>query len=159
MALKQEAIYPLPAFHFAVFFDGLLPGGAADVRFQEVSGLSAELTTEEFTEGGQNGFTYKIPVRTKFPNLVLKRALTAAPSKLTKWAEDTIYNFEIEPSNVHVVLLNDLHIPVAAWMFHNAYPVKLAVSDFNAMNNGAVIETLELAYQYSKKISLSSILK
>jgi phage tail-like protein len=154
---KDIINYPLPGFHFSVSFGKLLPPGSADLRFQEVSGLSAELVTEEFAVGGENGFVYKIPLRTKFPNLVLKRALTPASSKLTKWAEDAIYHFDIKPAQVQVILLNDMHLPVSAWVFKNAYPVKMAVSDFNAMTNGIVIESFELAYQNSYKVSLSSI--
>jgi phage tail-like protein len=157
MASKASLIYPLPAFHFSVSFLELFQGGAAaDLRFLEVSGLSAELVTEDLAVGGENGFVYKMPVRTKFPNLVLKRGLSEAPSKLTKWAESTIYDFDIKPVTVLVTLLNDLHLPVSAWSFKNAYPVKMTISDLNAQNNAIVIETIELAYQFSKKMSLGS---
>jgi phage tail-like protein len=155
--VKEALLYPVPGFHFSVSFEKLLPAAAVDLRFQEVSGLSAELVTEELAVGGENGFVYKMPVRTRFPNLVLKRGLTLAPSKLTKWAEDAIYYFDIKPINVQVVLLNDRHLPVAAWAFKNAFPVKIAVSDFNAQNNSIVIESFELAYQNSCKIGLSNI--
>jgi phage tail-like protein len=159
MASKASLLYPLPGFHFSVSFIELFQGGAAaDLRFLEVSGLSAELITEELAAGGENGFVYKIPVRTKFPNLVLKRGLSQAPSKLTKWAEDAIYNFEIRPITVLVTLLNDMHLPVSAWSFKNAYPVKIAVSDFNAQSNSIAIESIELVYQFSYKMSLSSLL-
>jgi phage tail-like protein len=157
--LKESLLYPVPGFHFSVAFVELFQGGAAaDLRFQEVSGLSAELVTEDLAVGGENGFVYKMPVRTKFPNLVLKRGLSQVPSKLTKWAEDAIYNFEIRPTTVLVTLLNDMHLPVSAWSFKNAYPVKMAVSDLNAQSNSIVIETIELAYQFSYKVSLSSLI-
>ena len=42
-------------------------------RFQDVSGLSFEIETETFVEGGENRFEYKLPKRIKYPNLVLKR--------------------------------------------------------------------------------------
>lgn len=154
---SETLLYPLPAFHFSVSFERLMPAAIPDLRFQEVSGLAAELTTEEMAEGGENGFVYKIPVRTKFPNLTLKRGLSLAPSGLTKWAEDAIYHFDIKPSNVQVLLLNEKHLPVCAWVFKSAYPVKISVSDFNAQNNAIVIESFELAYQSSYKISPSSI--
>ncbi|HOV10200.1 MAG TPA: phage tail protein [Bacteroidales bacterium] len=145
--------YPLVGFHFKVTF---LELGAAEIdsRFHEVSGLSAELTVEELAEGGENRFTYKLPVKAKFPNLVLKRALSPLPSVLVKWAEDAIYNLEFWPCTVLVSLLNDMHLPVKNWIFYSAYPVKIQASDLKAQDNSVMVETLELAYKYSKQINI-----
>jgi phage tail-like protein len=55
--------------------------------------------------------------------------------------------FEFSPSNVLVTLLDNTRIPIASWLFMNAYPVKWRVSDLDAMQNSVVIETMELAYQ------------
>src|SRR5262245_33531103 len=52
--------------------------------FTEVSGLSVQLDVEEVTEGGQNGYTHRLPGRLKWPNLVLKRGLTQ-PDALFAW--------------------------------------------------------------------------
>ncbi|MFN8356907.1 MAG: phage tail protein [Spirosomataceae bacterium] len=151
-------LYPIPGFHFAVYFDKLFPAGLLDTRFQEVVGLSAELTLEEINEGGENRFVHKLPGRTKFPNLTLKRAMQVY-SKLSNWATDSIYNLNIQRSNVQVILLNELHIPLAMWNFHNAYAVKIQISDFKAQESAPVIETLELAYQWSEKVGLDSVVK
>ena len=40
-----------------------------------MSGLSVEYDVEEFKEGGENRFTHKLPVRTKYADLVLKRGM------------------------------------------------------------------------------------
>ncbi|NQY01119.1 MAG: phage tail protein, partial [Flavobacteriaceae bacterium] len=61
-------------FHFKVEFTGI-ETTQNDHQFQSVSGLSIDLETEEIAERGENRFKHKIPVRTKFPNLVLKRGL------------------------------------------------------------------------------------
>ena len=68
--------YPPGGFHFKVEFLGI-SGTSTDTeqRFQEVSGLSFEIETEELVEGGENRFAYKLPKRAKYPNLVLKRGL------------------------------------------------------------------------------------
>ena len=51
--------YPPVGFHFRVEFD--LPGaGDSDMRFREVSGLSAELEEETYNEGGEQ---YEVHVR------------------------------------------------------------------------------------------------
>ena len=70
---------PPCGFYFRVEFVGI--DGMEDdkeQRFQEVSGLSFEVETEELKEGGENRFVYKLPKRTKYPNLVLKRGLLRA---------------------------------------------------------------------------------
>ena len=84
----------VPAFHFKVTFEGI---GASDIdtRFSEVSGLSATLNTKELTEAGQNTITYRLPERSVFSNLVLKRGLPSDNSSvLSEWVKDAIYNFD-----------------------------------------------------------------
>ena len=69
-----QSKYNFPVgFHFKVEFTGI-ETTQNDHQFQSVSGLSIDLETEEIAEGGENRFKHKIPVRTKFPNLVLKGA-------------------------------------------------------------------------------------
>ena len=61
--------YPPWGFYYKVEFE--LSSEPNDARFQSVSGLSVEYDTEEYKEGGENRFTHKLPVRTKFSDLVL----------------------------------------------------------------------------------------
>ena len=145
--------YPPVGFHFRVEF-GFLPSGTNDARFQEVSGFSAELGTEEITEGGENRFSYRLPNRAKYGNLVLKRGLFT-DSQLIDWCKDAIESFKFTPTTVNVTLLNENHDPVAdTFSFVNAWPVKWSVSDFKSQDNSLVIETLELAYTYFSRIKL-----
>ena len=65
--------YPPVGFHFKVEFVNL--GNNNDTRFQSVSGLNVEFETETFKEGGENRFEHKLPVRTKYPDLSLKRGI------------------------------------------------------------------------------------
>lgn len=43
--------YPLVAFHFKVTFSDV--GGGTDTSFQEVTGISSEIETESYVEGGK----------------------------------------------------------------------------------------------------------
>ena len=153
--MTETIQYPLPAFHFSVTFSGL-PGmlPAIDSQFAEVSGLLAELAVEELEEGGENRFVHKLPGRARHPNLVLKRGLFPIASTLSDWAWRAINNLDIQPCNVLVTLLNELHTPVKSWNFSNVYPVKLLVSEFNANNNSLVIETMELAYDHFRELTI-----
>ncbi|MBT3385301.1 MAG: phage tail protein [Prolixibacteraceae bacterium] len=137
--------YAPVGFHFKVEFTGI--GSDADVFFQSVTGLSVDIDTEEIAEGGENRFKHKLPVRTKYPNLVLKRGLLVN-SDVIKWCNDAIQNGIFNPVDIIVKLLNEKHEPLMTWNVVHAYPVKWAVSDFNAEESKIVIETIELVYNY-----------
>lgn len=140
--------YPPVGFHFKVEVLNLEPpANDNDVRFTEVSGLSVEKVTEEVVEGGENRFIQKYPARTKYPELLLKRGLLLN-SSVFKWLQKCLDEYEIEPKNMDIKLLNEEHQPLLTWHVVNAYPTKWAVSDLNASNNAVVIESLQFFYQY-----------
>ncbi|GGG23482.1 phage tail protein [Dokdonia pacifica] len=138
--------YPPIGFHFKVEFSGI-SNKENDHQFQSVSGLSVDLETEEIAEGGENRFKHKIPVRTKYPNLVLKRGLLI-DSGVIEWCRDALEKYVIKPVDITVSLLDEKHEPLQSWKIAHAYPVKWNVGDFNAEENKIVIETLELSYNY-----------
>jgi phage tail-like protein len=137
--------YPPVGFHFRVEFLNI--GNDNDVRFQSVSGLSVEYDAEAFKEGGENRFEHKLPVRTKYPDLSLKRGMLT-DSKVISWCVDALQNRVFQPAQVNVTLLNENHEPLKTWKVFNAWPRKWQVSDLNAQENSVVIETLELSYSY-----------
>ena len=55
-------------FHFKVEFG--TGSEDQDTRFQEVTGLGGEITTEEYREGGENRFVHRLPTGAKYGNLV-----------------------------------------------------------------------------------------
>ena len=135
--------YPPLGFHFRVEFGNI----EGEFQFQSVGGLSVELETEQIAEGGENRFKHKLPVRTKYPNLVLKRGVLVN-SELIKWCRKAVEDYDITPVNVTISLLNEEHEPLLTWNVVHAYPVKWAVADFNAEESKIVIETIELAYNH-----------
>ena len=135
--------YPPLGFHFKVEFTGF----SGEFEFQSVSGLTVSIDTEEIAEGGENRFKHKIPVRTKYPNLVLKRGLLVN-SEIISWCRSAMEDFDFLPVDIVVKLLNEKHEPLLSWNVVHAYPVKWSISDFNAEENKLVIETLELNYNY-----------
>jgi phage tail-like protein len=138
--------YPPVGFHFRVEVLGL-PPNAFDVRFTEVSGLSVEMDSEEVPEGGQNRFVQKYPLRSKYPELILKRGLLSN-SEVWQWVSRCIDDYIIEPKSVDISLLNESHEPLMTWHVVGAYPTRWAVSDLNASNNAVAVESLQLFYQY-----------
>ncbi|WP_375582475.1 phage tail protein [Cyclobacterium xiamenense] len=140
--------YPPVGFHFSVGFSGL-EGEEIDTQFQSVSGLTVDMETEEFAEGGENRFKHTFPVRTKYPNLVLKRGM-AMNSELIQWCRDAMESFTFSPKDLTVRLLNESHEPLRTWNVVHAFPVKWVIGDFHAEESKLVIETLEFSYQYFK---------
>jgi phage tail-like protein len=137
--------YPPVTFHFKVVVLGI-PANENDMRFSEASGLTVEIPTEEVAEGGENRYIQKYPLRPKYSELVLKRGLLVN-SSICDWIMLCIDNFNILPKNIDVSLLNEKHEPLMTWHLVNAYPTKWTVSDFNASQNGIVIENLQFYYQ------------
>lgn len=143
------ATYPPVGFHFNVQFQ--FTGSPVNIGFQDVSGISVDLETESVTEGGENRFTYKLPVRATYPNLVLKRGYVVN-EQLAKWCSNAIENMEIEPISIVVSLLNEKHEPLRSYAFINSYPLKWSISNFNAETSSLVIETIELNYQFFRTL-------
>jgi phage tail-like protein len=145
----MPSYYPPVGFHFRVEFQGV-GSGDSDTRFQEVSGLTAEIGTEELPVGGENRFSYRLPIRAKYNNLILKRGMLK-DSGLISWFTSAIEDFEFKPVDVNVYLLNENHEVATTWIFIHAYPVKWVISDLKAMDNALVVETIELVYQYFRR--------
>jgi phage tail-like protein len=82
---------------------------------------------------------------------VLKRAILPAGSQLVNWCSlciDQGFGVAIQTHDIILSLLNAKGQPAIEWTFHNAYPVKYALSDLHAMENSIAMESIELAYTY-----------
>jgi phage tail-like protein len=137
--------YPPWGFYYKVEFS--ISQNKKDARFQGVSGLSVEYDMDEYKEGGENRFTHKLPVRTRYADLVLKRGMLT-DSTVIEWFLKAFRDREFEPSDLSVILMNEQGEPLRTWKVVHAFPKKWLVSDFNSNESAVVIETLELSYRY-----------
>jgi phage tail-like protein len=137
--------YPPWGFYFKVEFD--VSKDKNDVRFQAVSGLSVEYDYESFKEGGENRFEHKLPVRTKYADLVLKRGMLTE-SRVIAWCLDAFRDRKFAPANINIILMNETGGPLRTWKVSQAIPKKWSVSDLNANDSAVVVETMELTYRY-----------
>lgn len=137
--------YPPWGFYYRVEFG--ISKNKDDVRFQSVAGLSVEYDVEEYREGGENRFSHKLPVRTKYSDLVLKRGMLTG-SELVQWCFRAFRDREFQPTDVNVILMNEKGEPLRTWKVAHAVPKKWVVSDLNANESAVVVETLELSYWY-----------
>lgn len=129
--------------HFQLQIDGLV---IAD--FSECTGLSGELGTEDYLEGGENRFAHRFPVRAAFPNIVLKRGTTES-ADLWAWYYEYVETGKIAPRDgqVHLLASVDGELkPVRAWAFRRGYPVKMTGPDLNAQSPAVAIESVEVVH-------------
>lgn len=145
MATETVDYYPPFGFYYSVNFS--ISQAKNDARFQTVSGLAVEYEYETFKEGGENRFEHKLPVRTKYSDLVLKRGMLT-DSEVYRWLMAAFNERSFKPSDINIILLNEQGQPLRTWSVTHAIPKKWAVSDFNSGENALVIETLELSYRY-----------
>ena len=141
-----KASDPPMGYRFGVFFfaGGVIPN-PLDIKFQKVSGLSAEVTTESLTEGGQNLFVHRMPKRMSYNNLVLERGMVNL-SPLSIEFNLSMNLFKFYTSNVLIMLFGESGIPRSAWLLLKAYPVKWSYSDLDAQSNTVLMDKMELAY-------------
>lgn len=145
--------YPV-SFYFELSFVG------GDAAFQEVTGISKELSVEEITCGGENRFKYRLPTVATSQNLVLKRAVVPSGSQLLNWCANCIdlgLASSIQPHDVNLSLLDSNGQVCMMWTFFSAYPVKYSVSDLKSEESGIAIESIELAYTYFQISSTTTV--
>ncbi|QLQ30515.1 MAG: phage tail protein [Candidatus Thiothrix singaporensis] len=145
MADTAVDYYPPWGFYYKVEFS--ISKDRNDVRFQSVSGLSVEYDYDSFKEGGENRFEHKLPVRTKYADMVLKRGMLTE-SSVINWFLDAFRDRRFTPADLNVILMNEQGEPLRVWKVAHAIPKKWQVSDLNANDNAIVVETLELSYRY-----------
>lgn len=132
--------------------------GSAHAAFQEVSGIEVNADIETISEAGLNGFSHRVPKRTQYNNLVLKRGLMIDDKQILDWVRDSIQqglNMQggIKPKDIMVSLLGPDEsgaggTPIQSWNFVNAYPVKWSLGALNSTESALSIETIEFAYSY-----------
>ena len=135
--------YPAVAFNFDVKFSG--GGISGDGSFQEISGLSAQLSVEEVSFGGGGASVCRLPKPATFKNLTLKRGFVVS-STLRDWVRRAIFEFEFTPITVTIHLLDGNQNPIMTWIASNAWPVKWEIGAFNSQKSEIAIETFEIAF-------------
>lgn len=131
---------------FLVEVDGVTIG-----RFSEISGLEVEVSTEEISEGGQNGFVHKVPGAMRWPNLILKRGVTD-DDNLFEWFKKssgegfTAGGNQVARSTAAITLMGRDGVRVRSWNVDAAFPIKWSGPTLAAGSNEMVVEELEIAH-------------
>jgi len=138
--------FPPAGFYYEVRIDGR--GGTVGA-FQEVSGIEVSAEVETISEAGLNMYSHRVPKRTQYNNLVLKRGLCLQDGYLHNWVKSSLQsNFgdKIVPGTVYVSLMDAEGSELMGWSFSNAYPIKWSVSGFNSQESSIVVENIEFVY-------------
>lgn len=148
MANSPSSAGGVPPFaaRFVFTVDGLTIGS-----FTEVTGLSVQMDTEELVEGGNNGFTHKLPKQLKWPNLVLKRGITDSDVLFEWFARCSGDGLEaagdkLDRRNGSVQLYDHTGKVVRRWNFADAYPVKWTGPKLAASSKDLATEELEVCH-------------
>lgn len=131
---------PHLGLRFWIQIDGIEIAG-----FSECSGLNIETEVFEYAEGGLNTYTHKLPVRTKYANIVLKRGLDPGQD-LYRWYVSSL-DGATKRKNVSIIVYGQMGgDPVKQWDFQGAYPVKWTGPDLRVDSAAIAVETLEIAH-------------
>ena len=134
---------PLVAFHFFV------EAGDVQGAFRDCSGLGSESDVVEYKYADKDGksLVRKVPGRTKWENIVLKRGITD-DMNIWKWRKQ-VEDGQVESArrNGSVVLYDQSNKEVARWNFKEAWPSKVTGPQLNAQGNEIAIEELTLVHE------------
>lgn len=119
--------------------------GVQVAGFSECSGLSAETEVFEYAEGGWNYHTHKLPVRTKYSNITLKRGLDPGAT-LEEWFLKSLNGNSIKRKNVTISLYKPNGQVARTWHLRGAYPVKWSGPDLRTDAGAAALESVEFAH-------------
>ena len=114
--------------------------------FTEVSGLSVDVETIEYREGGGAPAVRKLPGRVKYGDVTLKWGLTQN-RELTDWLKN-IAQGTVEPRDIHIVLRKPNGVDEATrWILHAAWPCSWRGAPLSATANDVAIETMVLTHE------------
>jgi hypothetical protein len=139
---------------FGVYFfaAGMVPN-PLDIRFQEVSGMGATISTKPDPTSVSSISKRVTPTGIAYDNLELKRGVVIG-SPLSLQIQQVLNEFQFFRSDVLVTVFSELGIPTMAWKFCEAFPVAWQLASLNAKGEEVLIESLSLTYASMRLIQL-----
>lgn len=131
-------------FASSVFFQLTIAGNDLGA-FHTCEGLGAQMEVEQFTEGGNNEFTWQLPSRLTWSNITMTRPVTGDSAKVLTWFNDVIQRAERKDGEI-VALAPDL-APIVRWQVLGIVPIRWQGPAFDASQSQAAVETVEFAHE------------
>jgi phage tail-like protein len=119
--------------------------------FKEVRGLEVTVPTEEIKEGGQNGYTLKVPSRMSWPNIVFKRGLTQSDALFAWMAKTSGEGFagngnKVTRSTGAITAITHTGDRLRSWNLNGVFPVRWKGPEFSIESRTPLEEELEIAH-------------
>ena len=137
-----QRVDPLNNYNFRVEIDGIQVGG-----FSEASGLESTIEVIEYREGGDNSTVRKLPGKTTYSDIVLKRGTTGGDNTLYEWHRRRRCRQGRAQERLDHRLRPGRAVEVLRYNFVNAWPMKWNPADFNATGKEVAIEEFSLAHE------------
>lgn len=138
---------PYRQLNYTVEVDSVDVGG-----FQRASGLTMQMETVEYQEGGHNDAVHKLPGQFSHSNLVLEKGLTNR-TVLWDWIQDVrspSKPTEEARKNVRVKLHSGYkEKKMWGWEFQSAYPVQWDGPKLTSEGSGGVVAVQSLEFAHS----------
>ena len=113
--------------------------------FKECSPLIVETEMFEYPEGGLNTYTHKLPVRTKYSNITLKRGIDEGQD-LYQWYVKVMQG-QMKRQNISIIVYNSTGKEVRKWDLQHAYPCKWTGPDLKTDQGAIAVESVEIAHE------------
>lgn len=121
-------------------------GGGVVGYFTNVDGLSVNIETIDYREGGAGPAVRKLAGRVSYSNIELKWGLTGS-TDMWEWLMTAVKG-EVKRKNISIILRdNDGKKELTRWNLDNAWPCSWKGAPLDAMENEVAIETLCLAHE------------
>ncbi|GAB3467752.1 phage tail protein [Actinophytocola sediminis] len=131
-------------FASSVFFQLSIAGNNLGA-FHTCDGLGAQLEVEQYSEGGNNEFTWQLPSRITWSNITMTRPVTADSSKVLTWFNEVIQQAERKDGEI-VALTPDLKT-IVQWQVLGIIPIRWQGPTFDPSQSQVAVETLEFAHE------------
>lgn len=128
--------------------------------FSSVTGLQVTSRTEEVVEGGQNGYTYKLPGRLEWPNITFARGLTDADALFDWMGKVSGEGFaaagnKLTRSTGAITAMSNNGQRLRSWSLEGVFPVRWTGPDFGIGSEDPLTEELEIAHHGFRSSNLS----
>lgn len=96
----------------------------------------------------------KMPGMRKFSNITMKRGKFEGDFDYNTWLDAIANDRSGNRRDIVIRLLNEKHVPVAAWSATRCFPVKVTAPDLKSDANEVAIESIEIAHEGLKLMKI-----
>lgn len=129
-------IYPLPGYRFIVSLNGSIMG------FQKVSGMSREVETEVYREGGLNTSVHI------FPKYCSGEHVLRLEKGTYEGVGHPFYMIGEELTGVlSLIVMDNLDQPLKTYLFSGMIVKKWEIGELSADQSGLLIDRFEISYE------------